>query len=359
MIKTLHAYLVKNFLGTLGLALLAWIVIFVVLNMVENLSKFIDNGASMGQFLLYYLYLVPYVISLTLPIAMLIAALFSVSQLSNHNEIIAQLTAGISLYKILAPLFVTGLLISVISGFFNEYVVPISNQKRFDIERYEIRHEPKNIGYSQNNIYVQDTDDRKLAIKYFNTGKKTGHNISFLKYRGSSLSGRIDAARMVWDDSTWRLKDVRVRRFSQMGETIRHLKDTVITNSRITPSDLARIQKRPEEMSYKELGTFIQNLKTIGADPQKWEVERDLKLAMPFANFIVILIGAPFASRKRRGGTGLSFGISLAISFIFLVVVRVGQVLGQQGTLDPLLGAWLGNILFLAFGIYTLLTVQK
>jgi len=357
--KKLHSYLLIKFLGTLALAIMAWIVIFVVLNMVENLSKFIDNGASMGQFFIYYMYLIPYVISLTLPIAMLIAALFSVNQLSGHNEIIAQLSAGISLYKILAPLFMAGLVISVLSGFFNEYVVPVSNQRRFDIERYEIRHEPKNIGYSQNNIYVQDTPTRKLAIKYFNTTKKTGHNISFLTFDGANISARIDASRMVWQDSTWKLKDVRIRHFSTSGETIHHVADTIITNSRITPTDLARVQKRPEEMSYKELGEFIRNLKTIGADPQKWEVERDLKLAMPFANFIVILIGAPFASRKRRGGTGLSFGISLAISFVFLVVVRIGQVLGQQGTLDPLLGAWLGNILFLVFGIYTLLTVQK
>jgi len=305
------------------------------------------------------MYLVPYVISLTLPIAMLIAALFSVSQLSGHNEIIAQLSAGISLYKILAPLFVAGLVISILSGFFDEYVVPVSNQRRFDIERYEIRHEPKNIGYSQNNIYVQDTPARKLVIKYFNTTKKTGHNISFLTFTGSNISGRIDASRMIWQDSTWKLKDVSIRQFHTSGETIHHVADTIITDSRITPMDLARVQKHPEEMSYKELGTFINNLRTIGADPQKWEVERYLKLAMPFANFIVILIGAPFASRKRRGGIGLSFGISLAISFIYLIVVRIGQVLGQQGTLDPLLGAWLGNIIFLIFGIYTLLTVQK
>ncbi len=357
--KTLNIYLIKKFLATLVLALMGWIVIFVVLNMVENLSKFIDNGASMGQFFMYYIYLVPYVISLTLPIAMLIAALFSVSQMSGHNEIIAQLSAGISLYKILGPLFVTGLLISILSGFFDEYVVPASNQERFNIERYEIRHEPRNIGYSQNNIYVQDTHNRKLVIKYFNSGKKTGHNVSFLHYNGASITRRFDASRMVWQDSSWHLSDVRIRSFNKNGETIRYLKDTLITDSHITPRDLTRIQKRPEEMSYKELGAFIENLRAIGADTQKWQVERDLKLAMPFANLIVILIGAPFASRKRRGGTGLSFGISLAISFVFLVVVRIGQVLGQQGTLDPLLGAWLGNILFLAFGIYTLLTVQK
>lgn len=359
MIYKLSRYLLKKFLVNLVVALTGWIVIFVVINMIEKISTFVDNNASMEQFFLFYLYFIPYIISLTLPIAMLLAVLFAVSNLAQNNEIVAQLSSGISLYRILTPLFISAFLISIASGFFNEYVVPESNQRRLDLERYEIKNNPRNSGKFNNNIYVQDKENRKIAIKYFNGKKNEGREVSFQTFDSSTMIERIDGKTMLWRDSTWAVSGVTVRRFTDDNELVFNLDDTTITDSRIRPENLINIQKKPEEMSFVELNTFIEELQAIGANPRKWIVERHLKIALPFANFIVVLIGAPFASRKRRGGIGLSFGLSLLISFSFFIIIRFGQVLGHQGTLEPFLAAWLGNLIFLLLGLYTLLTVQK
>lgn len=112
-------------------------------------------------------------------------------------------------------------------------------------------------------------------------------------------------------------------------------------------------------MSYSELVQFIDELKAIGADSRKWVVEKYLKISLPLANFIVVLLGAPLASRKRKGGMGLNFGLSLLISFTYFIIIRVGQVLGHNGSLHPLLAAWLGNLVFLLAGAIALLKVRK
>jgi lipopolysaccharide export system permease protein len=359
MHNTLNRYLLKKFLVNLLIAIAGWIVIFVIINMIEQISTFIDNGATLDQFFLYYLYFIPYIISLTLPIAMLLAVLFAVSNLAQNNEIIAQLSSGVSLYKILMPLFIASVFISIASGFFDEFIVPEANQRRLDLERYDIKKNPRNSGKFRNNIYVQDTENRKIAIKYFNGKKNQGREVSFQTFAGPILTERIDAKTMTWQDSTWHLKDATVRVFNNGNETASIIGDTSIANSRILPENLIDIQKKPEEMSYAELNVFIDELRSIGASARKWYVERHLKIALPFANFIVVLIGAPFASRKRRGGIGFSFGLSLLISFSFFIIIRFGQVLGHQGTLEPFLAAWLGNFIFLTLGIYSLLTVQK
>jgi len=357
--KKLHQYLLKKFIVNLFVAVSGWIVIFVIINMIEKLSTFIDHDATLQQFFLFYLYFIPYIISLTLPIAMLLAVLFAVSNLAQHNELIAQLSSGISLYKILSPLFIAAFFISILSGFFNEYVVTSSNQRRLDLMRYDIEKNPRNHGKFRNDIYVQDTETRKMYLKYFNGKKNEGTEISLQTFTGSVMVERIDAKKMDWQDSSWVLHNASLRKFSGDHEQIRQIADTTITDSRIKPKNLVRIQKKPEEMSFAELDIFINELTDIGANPRKWLVERHLKIALPFANFIVILIGAPFASRKRRGGTGLSFGLSLLISFSFFIIIRFGQVLGHQGTLEPLLAAWLGNLVFLGLGLYTLFTVRK
>jgi len=357
--KKLDIYILKKFIVNLFIAVSGWIVIFIIINMIEQVSMFIDNEATIQQFIMYYVYFIPYIISLTLPIAMLLAVLFAVSNMAQNNEIIAQLSSGVSLYKILTPLFIAGFFISVGSIFFDEYVVPMANQKRLDLDRYEIRKNPRNTGKINNNINVQDTETRKMTVKYFNGRRNEGREVSFQTFAGSIMAERIDAEKMFWQDSSWALKEAHIRRFKDGVEILNHIKDTTIVDSRIKPKNLVDIQKKPEEMSFAELTVFINELRSIGANPRKWVVDRHLKVALPFANFIVILIGAPFASRKRRGGIGLSFGLSLLISFSFFILIRVGQVMGHQGTLDPFFAAWMGNLVFLTLGLFSLFSVRK
>ena len=357
--KRLDRYLLKKYIINLVFAVVSWIVLFEVINMIEMLSKFIDYGATTRQFFLYYLYFVPYVVSLTLPIAALLGVLFAVSHMATHNEIIAQLSAGISLYRILAPLFIASFVLSLFSIVFNETVVPKANRERLDLMRYEIKKNPRNQTRLKNNIYLQDLPDRMLAVAYFNGKKNQARGVSFLTYRGNRLIERIDAKNMNWQDSSWHLKQVVRRRFAGEKEWIHEIADTVITNSRVQPHNLVDVQVKPEEMGYEELSAYIDELLSLGANPRKWLVERQLKISMPFAILIVTLIGAPFASRKRRGGTGLNFAVSLLISFTFFIVIRIGQVFGHQGALEPMLAAWFGNLIFLLLGFYILLTVQK
>ncbi len=357
--KILDRYILKNFLINLFIAVVSWLIIFLVVDIIENLSKFLDRDATFNQVFMYYVYYVPYIISLTLPVAMLLSALFTASGMSQKNEITAQLSAGISLYRTLAPLFILAVFISIGAGFFNETVVPEANQRRLDLKRYDIEHKTRPNAKSRTNIFRQDQAERKISIKYYNGKSKTARRISIKRFNGSTLVERIDAAIMEWKDNHWLLQKGKIRFFKDDTERVVVFEDTVLADLNIQPDDLIELQKMPEEMGYAELSDFIAELKSIGADARKWIVERHLKVAMPFANFIVVLLGAPLAARRRRGGISLNFGVSLLVTFIYFIIIRVGQVLGHQGTLNPVLGAWLGNLVFLSIGLYTLLAVRK
>ncbi len=359
MFRILDHYLTRQFLINLLVAIATWIIIFLVVDVIENISKFIDREATFNQVFMYYVYYIPYIISLTLPIAMLLSALFSMSTFAQYNEIIAQLSSGVSLYRILMPLFITAVIISISAGFFNELVVPVSNQKRYDIKRYDIYNKTRETEKARSNIYRQDTVNRKFIVKFFNGRTREARLVSIQTFAGPNLVERLDAKKMIWQEGNWKLEDIKLRRFDEEGERLYTLKDSVLKNTHIEPQDLVDIQKNPEEMSFSELNAFISDLRSLGADIKKWRVERHLKIAMPFANFIVVLLGAPLASRKRRGGIAINFGISLLVSFVYFIIIRMGQVFGHQGKLDPLLAAWLGNLIFLAIGIYALITVKK
>jgi lipopolysaccharide export LptBFGC system permease protein LptF len=84
-----------------------------------------------------------------------------------------------------------------------------------------------------------------------------------------------------------------------------------------------------------------------------------MKISFPFANFIIVLFGAPLASGRKRTGKALGFGLSLLICFVYYGFIKAGQVLGREAMLPPLLAAWIGNAIFGAMGIFFLVKARK
>jgi lipopolysaccharide export system permease protein len=355
----LDKYLVKKFIINLFFSISAFVIIFLVVDLIENIDKFIDRDATVTQVILYYLYYIPYIINLTLPVAMLLACLFSLGSMSQHNEIVAQKSSGISLYRIFTPLFILAFILSIGAGFFNEFVVPWTNQARMDLYRYDIQKHPKNKGARRNDIYLQDKGNRKISIAFFDGIKNEGKKISLQYFDGRRLLRRIDAEKFSWIDQHWVLHNVTERVFNDSALSVQKYVKNIQSDLTFKPASLLELQKQPEEMSFLELKEFIREMTAIGAEVRKWIVELYLKISYPFANFIIVLFGAPIAARKRRSGTAVGIGISLLICFIYFLFIRMGQVMGHQGTLEPWLGAWLGNILFGLAGVYTNLTARQ
>jgi lipopolysaccharide export system permease protein len=359
MIKILDRYLTKKFLFNLIFSTAAFVVIFLIVDLIENVDKFIDRGASLKLVILYYIYFIPYIISLTLPVSMLLACLFSLGNMSQHNEIVAQKSSGISMYRMFLPLYIMAFIISILAGIFNEWTVPESNQRRMDIYRYDIQNNPKNIGSKRNNIYLQDDTNRKVSISFFDGLKNEALRVSVQYYDGSTLIRRIDAKKMRWNEQTWTLYDVTERSLEDSIDIVIKHEELIMPELNFKPANLLELQKNPEEMSYTELREFIKNMREIGAEVRKWIVELHLKISYPFANFVIILFGAPIAAQKRRSGTAVGIGISLLVCFIYFLFIRTGQVLGHQGTLSPWLGAWIGNIIFGLAGLYVMFKARK
>ena len=92
---------------------------------------------------------------------------------------------------------------------------------------------------------------------------------------------------------------------------------------------------------------------------QKYLVELYLKISFPLTNFVVVLIGTALAIRVRRGGLAISFGLAVFISFVYYAIIRTGQALGHSGTLPPLIGAWLGNLVFGGLGLELLRRARR
>ncbi len=354
----LDRYISKKFVFILLFALVAFISIFLVVDIIENLDTFIENEYPTSAVFEYYVNFIPFIVVLILPVAMLISALFSVGGMARQNEIVAMKAAGISLYRIFVPIFIIAILVSLIAMGIANYLVPGSTERQSELKEQYERNRPARKRLS--NVYLRDEQDHRFSMRYFNAQSNVGTSISIRRFEDGQLVNRFDARRMVWQDSVWMLYEGYERRFMDSSENAVPFEEKPFPNTSLRPENIARLLKDPEAMSYGELKDFIAEVKRNGADPDRWRVDLYLKIALPFANFIIVLFGAPLSSSQtRRSGGARGFGISLAVTFIYFGILKTTQAMGHNGKIEPLLAAWFANIVFGVIGMVVLLRAKK
>lgn len=356
--RILDRYIALKFTGIFIFALIAFLSIFVIVDLIENLDDFIKNDASTRITVLYYFYYLPFILVLIMPVASLLSSLFSVGGLARNNEIVAMKAAGISLYRILLPVFVLGVIISCMSFSVANYLLPKAAERQDMIKQVHLnkRKNAKRIS----NVWIRDEFGHRISMRYYDTDKNVGNVVSIRKFDGQRLIYRLDANKIVWQDSVWILQNGFERFFENDHETAIAFSQKTFNRTSLRPQNIKRITKTPEAMSYAELKEFIREVKRNGGDPNRWLVDLYLKLALPFANFIIILFGAPLSSSQtQRSGNAKGFGVSLGVTFVYFGILKTTQALGHTGALPPLLAAWFANIVFGILGILVLLNAKK
>lgn len=369
-VTILDRYIIRQFLSTVIFGLVTFLLIFVVIDMMEHLDDFIDANAPLMTIVQYYLAFTPEIIKLMTPVAMLLGALFVVGRLTNQNELPAMKSSGLSLYRFLTPFILVALAVSILSIYFNGWIVPYANQKKASIERTNLR--PSLSNRSMLPLFFQDGKTRLVSINYYESVKQVGYRVSVEEFADSNatvLRRRYDARQMEWGhpwanegDSLrdgWILINGGIREFEGETERITPFNRMALGRLSISPTDIEKKQRKPDEMNYTDLREFITNQQKAGQDVSRWLVDYHNKIAFPFASVIVVLFGVPFASIKRRSGIAIDFGVCVAVTFIYLGFMKTSQVFGYNGDLNPLLTAWLANIIFLALALVNLLRVQK
>ncbi|RJP79236.1 MAG: LPS export ABC transporter permease LptG [Candidatus Zixiibacteriota bacterium] len=357
-LRLFDRYYLVLFLRLLVFSLLATIAIFLVVDLIEHLDTFIDKQAPYRLVLLYYSYYLPYIVYLVLPVAVLLSALFTVGGLSRTNELTAAKASGIGLYRILWHLLAVGLLLSAVNFIFGETIVPETTRRQKDLYRYDITGGSPDRPGAQGKIYLRTREGEMVRLERFDFRLSTAQNLDWEQFDGKALVQRLEAPQATWRDSLWYVPAGRVYHFEPQGVRL----ETVMNRAfdlGFRPSDLMKEQINPETMGYWTLREYVDRLQITGGDPLRWRVDLAFKTAMPFTCAIVVLLGVPIAARYRRSGIVFSIGIGLMVSFIFFAFQQIGRVMGYNGTLPPHLAAWIGNGVFILFGLLLYAKARK
>jgi lipopolysaccharide export system permease protein len=362
--RILDRYLVRVFIFALIFSLVGVWLTALIVDLVEHIDTFIDKHASLFLVAKYYVFWSPYMIGLTIPVAVLLACIFSVGQLARHNELLAIKGAGISLYRILLPLLILSVAISLLTMIVGEIVIPVANRKKGEIRNLEIGGKSKEINVLRSNIFVQSEGGRIFHLMNYNIETKTGNDVLVQKIVKNRLTEQIEAKKMSWKNNGWLFEDGRERIFPDSltqigGEEYRAFAEFFRADMKVRPEAFAERQKNPEEMGYFELAKYVKIRKRAGAEVLKELTDLNSKISYPLINFIIVLFGAPIAANPRRSGMAVGVAVTLFIAFCSYVIIKGALILGYNGTLSPTLAAWSANILFAILGAIFLIKAKK
>ncbi len=357
--KKLDRFLLARFFSLYLFIVLVFVVIFFIVDLVEHIDSFIDNGLSLKSVAIYYFYTFPFFIHIAIPMSALLAVVFHFGLMNKRYELTAMKSAGMSLYRIVVPFLLTGLAVSVFSFVFEDQVVVPANQILTEFRKENLQ--PTHVRRADiiSNIDISIPDGNILHIDEYNTETQRGKGVGIQFLEKGRLVGRYDARSIFWRHDHWVVKQVEKRFFPEQHEEFSTL-DSLSFAWKLQPEDLEKRKVSPDNMSFMQLLHFIKKLGASGLETTKWKVNLFFKTAMNFTTFIVILFGIPLVSYQSRGGNFASgVGISLFIIFIYTTILKFGETLGYAGQLSPFMSVWAPNFLFLFFGIILLLKAQK
>lgn len=367
--RRLDRYIVATFIRYYLYAILAFIAIYLVVNFIETVGKFIERGTDAGVIAEYYLYMIPFVIKWINPIAVLLGVLFCISILSKNSEITAMKSGGISLYRVFLPLIIMGMLISGFIWAWGEVVVPPANERNIAIKLWVFDHKDEARRMETNNFSAYLIGDKLLFAGLLSAYHDEHQPATMISPSLLQLDPedptrtieRIDAREAEYGaDGQWHFISCEVRTFGSEGEELTFTQTPELVVDIVEkPDEFGILAKTPEDMTYDELSAHIDRLERAGKIAAKERVELLLKIGVPLANLIVVLLGAPLAIRTARSGTALGFGVAVLLGFILWGFIAVGRALGQSEVITPFWAAFFPNILFGITGLFLIWRVNR
>lgn len=359
MFTRLDRYILRQFLGTFFFTIGLIICITIVFDISEKIDNFIEHSLSLKVIVFeYYIYFIPYFANLFSPLFIFVAVILFTSRMAYRSEIVAILSSGVSFYRMMVPYLVGSTVLASTSLVLNHFVIPKANEGRILFENTYINNPWRFSGRHQ---HYQVEPGTFIFFDSYSAERMTGYKFSMEKFEDGELVYKLISDHIAYDTAIekWSIKKFYERTFDGVHETLTEYKqrDTVLP---FHPKDFSQRLKIVEAMDYHQLNDFIATEEMRGSDyVDYFKVERAKRSSLPFAAFILTIIGVSLASRKVRGGIGMHIGLGLALSFSYILFMQVSQTFAIEGNMSVTLAVWIPNILYLILGSVMLYKAPK
>jgi LPS export ABC transporter permease LptG len=351
-VRIIDKYLLKEFALPLLYCFDAFLMLFLVLDLLENLGDFIQYHVRAGQILQYYLITLPDALVLLLPMSLLLAVLFCLSNLGKHNELIALRASGVGIGRIALPLLACGALATVVVFALNQSLVPRAKE-RADSFLSEMRGRGAKSVFA-NFFFANIPERRDWYARRFDTRARQLETVE-VHQRNPTGAPLFDifAETAVWTNNAWRFLQADVYDHARGQEVVFHVAETNLTAINESPRRLAVEGRQADQLTTSELRRHIDVLLHQTSRARRvaeYQVTYHYRFAFPLTCLIIIWLGVPLGTRVSRRGPMLGVGVALLLIVAFYFLTNISLAMGKGERLPPALAAWLTNGVFTVVG---------
>ncbi len=368
--RLLDRYLLRELLVPLGYCLGGFLLFWVAFDLFAELGEFRRKGLTGGDIAAYYLVTTPEFLVVIMPMAFLLALLYTLTDLARHHELTAIRSAGISLWRTGLPYFTTGLLLSLGSFAVNELWVPGSAETAEAVLR---QYQPPKPGTLARNkvrhlAFTNSRDGRFWQIGIYDVAREEMTKPQVFWAEPGDGRMALNADRAAYTNGTWAFFNATLyrtpldtnalpvplvqtnflpmRSFSETPELIR-------SEIKVSNSMSLRRAKRATDLSINEILNYLRlHPQPAPADSAWLWTKLHGRIAAPWTCLVVVLIAVPFGAGSGRRNAFVGVASSIVLAFVYFVVQQLGLALGTGGYLAPWLAAWFPNLSFGLAGMW-------
>ena len=320
------------------------------ITLIKQISMY---GIPFNIALLMIILNLPAVIVMTIPMGVLLSTVMTLNKLSLDSEITVLRACGIGINRIAKPIFVFAALMCICSFVINETVVPVATKYSKNLALWSLSQ--KNVPEGKENFVFKELNEGGGLKRLFYVGRcenKTLQNVTVLDTSSEGTIQVLQAKEGKTTPSGWQFQKGAVYTVGDGGKV---LNTTLFENSNVKFGlDLSdRLNDDiSKEMNFMQLLKFVATkLNTLKEEDRNYVVI-DLydKLALPLTTIALVLVGVPLAITPPRVRYNRGFLFSILIIFAYYLVRALSISFGEEGTLIPVLAAWMPNIVLTIAG---------
>ncbi|MDY0152496.1 MAG: LptF/LptG family permease [Candidatus Cloacimonas sp.] len=404
--KILKSYILKEHISPFFISMMVVTFVMLIDRIIDLLNLIIEKKLPMQTVVEVFALSLPYILALSIPMAVLVATILAFGRMSVDREIIAIKSSGVNVYRMLGPLLATAILLCGLMVYFNHWFLPDTNHKLKNLMLKIAYYKPMTIikeneftNFMDYTIFAKGNNDSLLTdvliydrsqSRFPRTVFATTGNVTQMD-NGNSLQIALNNGEMHERNEKEPGKYQRTK-FSRYVINIRNLGNNMDFFETGYRSDremtvvqlVASLKSNKQELAQKnqEVANLEQRLSVAKMAPQSYsqnvevrrlqsmqqmakdrvtelieiirslQVEFHKKFAISFAIIIFVMVGVPLGLMTRTSGIGMAFSVSSVIFLVYYIALNGGEQLADKGGIPPFVAMWISNIVFFILSLF-------
>ena len=351
--KLIDRYILAELIGPAFFGMMVFSSLWLVNVLMKVIDMMVTKEVAFSAVARFFLYTVPVVLTTSCPMAMLLASLMAVGRITADSELTAMKAGGISLYRVLMPVWAVGIIASGFVFWLNEWVVPESNTLRNKVYLNEIVLK-KPLPKVAQNIFFEGGKEFKMFVRSYEPKANIVHDATVFHFQPNFYPRITEAKTAFLAETYWDFHDgtMYTSRPSGSPEHFIHFRNWRYPLDLTMGDPIGNVQTRPGDEPLPKLWTYIKEQEQKGMPTTALWLDFWFKTAFPCASFFLMMMGGPLAAGSGRSGAGLGIGLSILLMFAYYMLLALCKGFGEAGSLSPLVASWLPNLIVLIVAIW-------